>query len=185
VLVQNGQVIAAPFHAACGGRTERPRDVWDDEEQPELEPVEDDACAGASGAEWSYRIPRASVSRLGGTVGLEDARFLEVFGRDVSGRVASVRLAAPGGRSIVMRGFDFRRIASALWGWSTVRSTAFSIAETKQDYVLTGRGTGHGAGLCQAGAIARARRGETREEILALYYRGAVVRRLSSLVKVP
>ena len=32
VLVQRGRVIAAPFHAVCGGRTARPRDVWDDEE---------------------------------------------------------------------------------------------------------------------------------------------------------
>jgi stage II sporulation protein D len=44
---------------------------------------------------------------------------------------------------------------------------------TRPAYLLSGRGTGHGAGMCQAGAIARARRGESRNAILALYYRGA------------
>jgi len=88
-----------------------------------------------------------------------------------------VRFAAPGGSSRVVRGFEFRRAASELWGWATVRSTDFQVEETRSAYVLQGRGTGHGAGLCQAGAIARAKRGESREAILALYYRGAAVGR--------
>ena len=53
--------------------------------------------------------------------------------------------------------------------------------ETKTEYILTGRGSGHGAGLCQVGAIERARRGESRDAILAVYYRGATVGRLESV----
>jgi len=48
-------------------------------------------------------------------------------------------------------------------------------------YILSRRGTGHGAGMCQAGAIARAKRGESRDAILDLYYRGAGVQSLSGL----
>jgi len=62
-----------------------------------------------------------------------------------------------------------------------VRSTDFEVEESRAAYLLRGRGTGHGAGLCQAGAIARAKRGETRDAILALYYRGAALQRLASL----
>lgn len=173
VLVQNGRVIAAPFHAVCGGITARPRDVWDDEENPDLVPVTDDACAGAPGFAWSFSLPRRELSRLAADLGLPGARFIEVYGRDDTGRVSMLRLAAPGGASRVVRGFEFRKAASEIWGWDSVRSTAFEMAESRTEYVLTGRGTGHGAGMCQAGAIARARRGETRQEILALYYRGA------------
>ena len=54
-----------------------------------------------------------------------------------------------------------------------MRSTDFEVEESRVAYVLNGRGTGHGAGLCQAGAVVRARRGETRNAILGLYYRGA------------
>ena len=74
-----------------------------------------------------------------------------------------------------MRGFEFRRAASELWGWDSVRSTDFTLEETRPAYLLSGRGTGHGAGMCQAGAIARAKRGESRDAILGLYYRGAAV----------
>ena len=81
---------------------------------------------------------------------------------------------APGGRALVVRGFDVRARASEIWGWSSLRSTDFEVAERPPGWVFTGRGTGHGAGLCQAGAIARARRGESRDAILAHYYRGAV-----------
>ncbi len=181
VLAQNGRVIAAPFHAVCGGRTARPRDVWDDEETPDLEPVDDDACLAAPGAVWAFTLARRDVPPLAATVGFPDGRFLEVYGHDSSRRVSMVRLAAPGGDSRVVRGFAFRKAASDLWGWASVRSTDFEVEETRPAYLLHGRGTGHGAGLCQAGAVARARRGETRDAILALYYRGAAVVRLDSV----
>ena len=116
VLTQKGRVIAAPFHAVCGGRTARPRDVWDDEEIPDLESVEDDACLGAPGATWSFTIPRAALSALSGSLGFPGARFFEVYGHDASGRVSMVRFAAPGGASRVVRGFEFRRAASELLG---------------------------------------------------------------------
>ena len=173
VLTQKGRVIAAPFHAVCGGRTARPRDVWDDEEIPELASVEDDACLGVPGSTWSFAIPRAALPSLSRSFGFPEARFLEVYGHDASGRVSMVRFAAPGGQSRVARGFEFRKAASGIWGWASVRSTDFTIEETRPAYLLSGRGTGHGAGMCQAGAIVRARRGESRDAILALYYRGA------------
>jgi len=173
VLVQRGRVIAAPFHAVCGGKTARPSAVWDDEETPDLVPVEDDACLSAPGARWTFFLPRAQLPALAARLGFPEARFLEVWAHGDDGRVSALRLAAPGGRSLVVRGFDVRARASEVWGWSAFRSTDFTVIERPQGYVFEGRGTGHGAGLCQAGAIARARRGESREEILAHYYRGA------------
>jgi stage II sporulation protein D len=180
VLVQGGRAIAAPFHAVCGGRTARPSAVWDDEETPDLLPVEDDACLSAPGARWTFFLPRARVPALVARLGFPEARFLEVWAHSDDGRVAAVRLAAPGGRTLVVRGFDLRARASEIWGWSSVRSTDFEVDERPSGYHFSGRGTGHGAGLCQAGAIARARRGESREAILAHYYRGAVTARLDA-----
>ena len=180
VLAQRGKVIAAPFHAVCGGRTARPRDVWDDEETPDLEPVDDDACLSAPGAVWTFSLARRDVPPLAATVGFPEGRLIEVYGHDESRRVSMVRFAAPGGEARVVRGFEFRKAASGLWGWDSVRSTDFEVEESRAAYLLHGRGTGHGAGLCQAGAIVRAKRGESRDAILALYYRGASVVRLDS-----
>lgn len=175
VLVQNGRVIAAPFHAACGGHTTSPTDVWDDEESPHLEPTADDACGASRSARWTYRIPRAAVPDIGAALGIPGARFLEVFGRGADGRVDVLRFVAPGGRSLAVSGFSFRQAAMRMWGTASVRSTLFSVVEEPHQYLLLGRGAGHGAGLCQEGAIARARRGESFRDILGVYYRGAQV----------
>jgi SpoIID/LytB domain protein len=57
-----------------------------------------------------------------------------------------------------------------------LNSTDFQIAQRSDGLVeLKGRGYGHGAGMCQWGAIGRARAGQTYEEILATYYPGAVL----------
>ena len=181
VLVQKGRVIAAPFHAVCGGRTARPATVWDDEETPDLDPVEDDACLSSPGARWSFFLPRTQLPALAARLGFPEARFLEVWGHGDDGRVSALRLAARGGKSLVVRAFDLRARASEIWGWSALRSTDFEVEEQPHGYVFTGRGTGHGAGLCQAGAIVRARRGESREAILEHYYRGAVTEPLDAV----
>jgi stage II sporulation protein D len=175
VLVQDGRVIAAPFHAACGGRTARPADVWDDEETPVLESVPDDACARSPGARWDFHVSRSALTTLGSALGFPSARFLEVFSRGTDGRVLTVRFVAVGGRSSVVRGYALRETALRLWGRDSVRSTLFDLVEEQKEYLFVGRGTGHGAGLCQEGAIGRARRGESFREILAVYYRGAEI----------
>ena len=175
VLVQRGRVIAAPFHAVCGGRTARPTAVWDDEETPDLVPVEDDACLVSPGARWTFFLPRVQLPALAARLGFPEARFLEVWAHGDDGRVSALRLVARGGKSLVVRAFDVRARASEIWGWTALRSTDFEVAERPQGYLFSGRGTGHGAGLCQAGAVARARRGESREAILGHYYRGASV----------
>lgn len=46
-----------------------------------------------------------------------------------------------------------------------------------QAVVVRGRGNGHGVGLCQWGAIARARAGDDFRAILKAYYPGADITR--------
>ena len=45
------------------------------------------------------------------------------------------------------------------------------------DLVLSGRGWGHGVGLCQMGAKTLAESGKSAEEILAVYYPGVTLER--------
>jgi peptidoglycan hydrolase-like amidase len=55
-------------------------------------------------------------------------------------------------------------------GWSAVRSNNFTARSDAQGVVLEGTGEGHGIGLCQAGAKAKAADGATFREILDHYY---------------
>jgi hypothetical protein len=48
----------------------------------------------------------------------------------------------------------------------------FDMRRTSTGYVFTGRGFGHGVGMCVVGAGSRAGRGATADQILAFYYPG-------------
>jgi len=64
-----------------------------------------------------------------------------------------------------------------------LQSTLFSVSVTKRGdavsrLVVDGRGSGHGVGFCQWGAIGRARAGQRYEQILETYFPGTKVERL-------
>jgi stage II sporulation protein D len=56
-------------------------------------------------------------------------------------------------------------------GYDRVKSLAFDVQpEGKDMFLLSGRGYGHGAGMCQWGAKAFADQGLSYRQILAHYY---------------
>ncbi len=63
---------------------------------------------------------------------------------------------------------------SSAFRWESHRDAA----GTLQEVTLTGGGWGHGAGLCQIGALGMALRGHSYEEILLHYYRGLRLERV-------
>ncbi len=58
-------------------------------------------------------------------------------------------------------------------GWSAVPGNNYRIVP--QDQLLEGSGSGHGVGLCQAGAAAMARDGADFQKILAYYFPNTVL----------
>ena len=73
------------------------------------------------------------------------------------------------------------RIArSAALGVRALPSTRFELTRAGSGWRATGSGFGHGVGLCQAGALARARRGSSAAEILGFYYPGAIIGRAAA-----
>ena len=80
----------------------------------------------------------------------------------------------------VVRGNDVRFILRTPSG-SLMNSTYFT-AESEADgrggldrLVIKGGGYGHGIGMCQWGAIGRARAGQDYKTILTTYYQGTTV----------
>jgi SpoIID/LytB domain protein len=58
-------------------------------------------------------------------------------------------------------------------GSRTLKSDDFTVASTPKGFVFTGRGFGHGVGMCQHGAQATAKAGKSWQQILERYYPGA------------
>jgi len=89
-------------------------------------------------------------------------------------RLTSVRLVGSTGKSDFLRAEDFR-LAIDTTG-RKLKSAAFQIADTGDKWAFTsGRGYGHGVGMCQCGAEALARQGKTADQILFYYYPGSKI----------
>lgn len=167
VLVLGMEPVEAYFHAVCGGRTEGGLAALG-RDFPYLAPVECGHCDGAPRVAWEVAVPLAELGRLAGLPGR--ATRVAVAARTPTGRAAQVELAA-GERRAVLAAADLRRRL----GWARLPSLAFDVAARGGEAVFTGRGRGHGAGLCQWGAAGLARAGADHAAILRHYYPGADV----------
>jgi stage II sporulation protein D len=111
------------------------------------------------------------AEELGRAAGLgRAATAVEIVERTASGRAARIALEA-GKRRVTLTGADLRQRL----GWSRLRSLAFEVEPVKGGFAFDGKGSGHGAGLCQWGAAGFAREGRTYREILAHYYPGTEI----------
>ena len=113
---------------------------------------------------------RASVAgRLPGF----DFRSFEVLLRGVSGRVGKIRLLGGGAETIDVEGLAVRWTLDVPDTLFTARRLAPANGEA--GWQFSGRGWGHGVGMCQVGAYGMARRGHDFRAILAHYYGGATL----------
>jgi stage II sporulation protein D len=100
----------------------------------------------------------------------------EVLERGPSGRVGKIRVVGDGGQRVDVEGLAVR--------WTLdVPDTLFTakrLAPKGQEagWLFTGRGFGHGVGMCQVGAYGMAQRGHGYREILTHYYTGVELGRV-------
>lgn len=175
VLQYEDRPIDALFHANCGGHTSAADAIWGGRKSPYLTSVSDEFCARNPAAAWSFTIERERLRQLLNRNELTDvgARLdgLTVVQRDAGGR--AVLVALDGDRSPLVRGEELRRVIVQGLGARSMRSLNFDVQRQGDALVFSGRGFGHGAGLCQAGALERLRAGAAPAEVLAYYYPGA------------
>jgi len=69
---------------------------------------------------------------------------------------------------------DFRLAVGRALGWSKILSTWFEVSREGDNFLFHGRGSGHGVGLCQAGAAAMSAQGRDSAQIFAQYFPGAI-----------
>lgn len=176
VLIHQQRLIEGLFHADCGGHTATPSLAWSGTNHPYLPARADDLPAGThrnwqfetSMEEWRTLLNRDPRTAVG-------ARFtnLEVTRTAAGGRVAEVLLSGTTPKRV--SGETLRIVVVAARGAQSVMSSLFTADRRGATLRLTGRGFGHGVGLCQVGAMARARRGDSVATILGFYFPGSVI----------
>lgn len=169
VLVFEHAPIEAYFFASCGGRTETglaalSRDL------PYLTAHRCPERPDTPGARWTLDLGAAELGRRLGVAQPSDVR---IAARTGTGRALSIALeTARGPRRI--DAVTFRRKL----GYGELKSLSFEVEPRGGGFRFTGRGNGHGAGLCQWGAAAAASDGWDYRRILAHYYPGTELRRM-------
>ncbi len=172
VLAYGMLPVEAYFHSACGGRTETGAAALG-RDLPYLASVPCPCAAHAPHARWSVRVTEGELLRLAGALwGRSRVRDLAVSARTSTGRARTLRVTTRAG----VRTVPAAELRSAL-GWLRLPSLWFDVRRRGDTFVFAGRGSGHGAGLCQWGARVLAEQGRGYREILAHYYPGTEVRR--------
>ncbi|MEO7042952.1 MAG: SpoIID/LytB domain-containing protein [Gemmatimonadaceae bacterium] len=199
VMMYDGKVINAPYHSNSGGVTAAASEVWRSADEPYLVSVSDripgtDHYYGedAPRFRWTRTMTGSELSTLldrylpkyssarSGSIGT--LRKISESGRTPSGRIAGLVFETDRG-SFAVRGNDVRFVLRTDSG-EILPSTLFTFDQTTDrqgqltSLTIHGAGNGHGVGMDQWGAIARARAGQDALSILRTYYPGTTIGRV-------
>ena len=200
VLTYDGRVVSAPYHSTCGGSTAAP-----DRAVAVGERTVSSACERSDSRQRSILLRHRAAIPLGAQLASAThstalvERYLRSYAQVPAGPVGAVRGivgrwpndlgpsrrargSRPSAGDIAFAPTTFvmccaRRVAS----FSTVRifrprSSARSDGRLTR-LTIRGLGYGHGVGMCQWGAIGRARAGQDFRTILRTYFPGTTVAR--------
>jgi stage II sporulation protein D len=196
------RLVDSVYSAVCGGFTEDNDAVWSgpadpslrgrpdfDPAAPGMEPFRDGVgealvsrfvhldpvasyCASSGFASpekvrWRRTLTQREVDEQCAHLGVGAVEALVVEGRGVSGRARALRIAGRRATARVYGELQIRRL------FKNLNSGMFVVERSAAGWTFVGGGWGHGSGMCQTGAIGRARSGASYREILAWYYSGA------------
>jgi len=177
------------YSSVCGGYTENSENVFGDSFEG-LVSVACPYCKNVAKSHFFFwpmvqfekgqvtnklqqRYP--NLKRLGKIIKIEVSKQSDYFGKEEKySRLTQVKLLGSTGKSDILRGEDFRLSVDP--SGRKIKSAIFQIVDLGDKWAfLSGRGFGHGVGMCQSGAQGMAREGKTAKEILGFYYRGSKI----------
>ncbi len=171
VAVYQGKPILAMYSSTCGGKTEAYDNIFKGPHVPYLSGGASCDDSASPYHRWSETIRTADIQqKLDAYAGIGRLKNLETIRKSSAGRTITMRFTGETGEK-VLKGNDLR---FAL-GLRSNHIDSISLTREKDGFVssiaVTGRGWGHGVGLCQTGAVGMAAKGKKYDEILHHYYR--------------
>lgn len=155
------RLITAAFHSNCGGHTLNAEHVWS-KPLPYLVGRPDTFCLVMPHSHWEKTVPKHHWINY-----LEKQR-----GSDVNEEEDSLVVAYyPKERKHYFDDSLMNLRMTSIRRDMDLRSAFFVIEDEGEHVRFTGRGFGHGVGLCQEGAMRMARLGYDHGDILHFYYK--------------
>lgn len=200
IVDADGEIADARYSKCCGGLTEAFSACWQPVDFPYLIRQEDSNCdfselpqpvvnmilskylkdydaSTIDFHDWEMDVRKEDVGKylfekFGRNIGeITDATIIE---KTPSGRAIAVRLSGTEGSIIIGKELMIRRLFSQ----SHLYSAFFDIENRGDSFHITGKGWGHGVGLCQTGAARMAFFGASYEDILSFYYPNSTIAKL-------
>lgn len=167
VLIYQGKLFPAYFHATCAGKTAGAKELWKIDIPPLSGNVKCGFCRISPHYNWKVNVPLSYIEEKFNQNNHPLGQILKIaiISQTPSGRVGSLRITGTLGE-FVIAAKDFR-----VWiGGEKIRSTNFKVVIEEDMASFEGKGWGHGVGLCQWGALGQALLGHNYKKILTFYY---------------
>jgi SpoIID/LytB domain protein len=203
-LFVNSVIADATYHSSCGGKTDASSAIWKGKPLAHLNGVtcipevdtldltqEKNArawidqkgnTAGMSSWERGALNWEKSISnkQLAQSLGLGYVKKIEIQERGRSGRILKMKFY---GDSVVSLDNEYKirqafgnLLSSFFYIKGSYTDSGNTISMRAQSVLqLSGKGAGHGVGMCQVGALREAREGRSYQEILQHYYPGTTI----------
>jgi SpoIID/LytB domain len=162
VVNVDNELITAVFHANCGGQTVNSEDVWP-KYKSYLRSCPCPYCSNSQNYKWRMSVPRSKWDK-----------YLETNGVTVSSDQLPNKFKQEKRKSVAELGnvaFPLYKVRKDLG----LRSTFFSFTQVGDSIIFSGKGYGHGVGLCQDGASNMARMHMSYQHIISYYYKGCKI----------
>jgi len=179
IITWNNKLILAVYSSTCGGHTAANETVWDGKAYPYLRAVSDNnACRISPHFNWESSIKASEMHRLFNSAFGIQTDSVVVAEKDPHGRVKTLLPfynEQPGEKVFTN---TLRLQLTKLYGPDIMKSTFFTMDFSNNMYKFSGKGLGHGIGLCQWGANSFAENGWKYQDILKFYYSGTEIKNL-------
>lgn len=190
VMTYNGEFITAYYHSTCGGETEgvvtwgRPNHPYL-QNKPDLRPDGTPWCKESNYTEWTREFDESELRDLF-QINAKEAKanvpsFSSIHAMNIldtlkSGRIHTLEITTNNGK-FTAKADKIRWLFKR--GGTILPSSFFRIHRNGDQWILKGKGFGHGVGLCQMGARARAQAGQSYIQILTYYYPGITLEKFT------
>ena len=173
------------YGSNCGGHTENSKNVFGESFAP-LIGVDCDYCKKVAKPKYFFwptvqldkdEVSTRLIERYPQLKKLEKIKNITVVAQSDYGqfsRLTRIKLTGSNGKTDSVRAEDLRLCLDPTG--RKLRSTICKISNRGNKWAFgSGRGWGHGVGMCQCGAEGMARQGKTSEQILSYYYPGSKI----------
>jgi len=172
IMLYNGKPIEAFYSSHCGGITEYSGNLWATQHDYLTINIDSYCIDSTIVPEWNQKNifweREFTKTELETLLGVRNISEMYITKRNNSSRITEIFVRAASRTLTISGQYEIRNKFD-------LPSSLFFLFSEGNLYRFLGNGYGHGVGMCQTGAIARATIGQTYTEILNFYYTGITI----------